>query len=183
MAKTFAKTTIHVFTPNNAILESVVVYLPEAASVSGLAGTPLVWASGYIDETTAPCESLVAFAMEDGHNSTPAGTDILKVLPAAPGSFIHLHGNLLSTAAADNVLAATDLGAKVQLDFDATAGADGGPIWFLGDSASNAGLKIVSFECDPQAIPQAQDSLKAVAGDTNARVTAVLLDSAADWAA
>lgn len=181
MAKTYLKGSIKPFTPNAAMLDVLRVTLPEAASQTFIASAPVVFSSGYIAVGSDPVTTVHGFALEAAHNST-AGAYRIQIIPAAPGMFLHLFGNLLTTAAADNVLAATDLGTTMNINYEATGGSDSGPIWHLGDSTSNAGVKVVSFDHDPAYIVQGQSEVRAVAGDTNARVTAVLLDAAADYA-
>ncbi len=58
----------------------------------------------------------------------------------------------------------------------------GEPIWHFGDTQSSEAVKVVDFHHDAGFLVQRSSELLAVAGDTNARVTAVLLDAAADYA-
>lgn len=178
MAQTFVKRTISPKMPTDAMLAVAPLYIPEGASQTFKACSPLVFSSGYLVTASGTVESVEAFALEDGHNGS-AGAYKVKVLPAVSG--VHAYGNLLTTAAADNTLAATDLGAKVQLLYSATAGVGSTPIWYFGDSASTPCFKIVSFTPDPDHIIPNVSTIDAASGDTNARVFAVLLGSAADW--
>lgn len=182
MATTWIKRTLTVHIPDAAALETLPLYLLEASSQTFLAGSPLVFSSGYIAVASDPVESMHAIAMEDAHNIT-AGTQRVKVVPVSIGANVHLFGNLLTTAAADNVLAATDEGTKMQINYEATGGAGSVPIWHFGDSTSNPGVKVVAFQADPGFLPPNSEVVRPIAGDTNARVLAVVLDSAADWAA
>lgn len=182
MAKTFRKGTLHVTMLNAAMLEATAFYLPEKASETFKAGSPVLFSSGYIATASTGAVSVDAFALQDAHNGATDGLYNVKVVPASVGAALHCYGNLLTTSAADNVLAATDLGVKVQLLYGATASSSSGPMWYFGDSTSTPGFRIVSFTCDPAYIPPNQNELLAVAGDTNARVLGALLDSVADWA-
>lgn len=179
MAKTYIKGQLAVEMPGDVSLAVWVMSLPEAASQTFKNGSPLVFSSGYLATASGTVESVEAFALEDAHNGTAGEYDI-KCCPALHNT--HCFGNLLTTGAADNVLAATDWGVKVQLLYNATAGAGSTPIWFFGDSASNPCFKVVDFKGDAQYLPANQSELRAAAGDTNARVKGVLLTSAADWA-
>jgi len=173
MAQTWRKGQLKVVMPNDAALAVLPLYLPEGASQTALNGSPFVITSGYLVVASEPVEAVAAFSLEDGHNTATDGLNKLKVCPAYQG--LHAYGNLLTTTGADNVLAATDFGADVQLDF-AT------PYWHFGDSASNPCFQIVSFKPDPAYIPPNQSETESLAGDTNARVLGSMHNSAAVWA-
>lgn len=143
-------------------------YALEGASQTFKAGAPLKWASGYlVTASTNPTangtdEMIAGFALEDGHNST-AGAYEVQYLPCIPGS-IAIEGNLLTTAAADYVLLATDYGAAVDLVLDGTTG-----YWYFITAADVYGFgRIVSFKTS-ELVPNSNEVV-AVAGDTNARV-------------
>lgn len=173
MAKTYSKGQLKVAMPNDAALGVLALYLPEAASQTALNGSPFIFSSGYLTVATEPVEAVAAFSLEDAHNGATDGLYKLKICPAYQG--LHAWGNLLTTAGADNVLAASDLGADVQLVFTT-------PYWHFGDSASNPCFQIVQFKPDPEFIPPNQSETEAVAGDTNARVLGSMHNSAAVWA-
>jgi len=181
MAKTFVKGQMAVRMPNDAMLAVVPYYLQEGASQTFLNGSPVVITSGYVVAAADGATTVEGFALEDAHNSA-AGTDKIKIVPASTGNALHVYANFLTTAAADNILAATDLGLNATIEYAATASSSGGPIWHAGDSESSAGLRLVGFECEPAYIPANQAELGPVAGDTNARCRFALLDTAADWA-
>ncbi len=179
MAITWLKKTLTVQMANEAMRDTLPLYGPEGASQTFLAASPIVLSSGLWVVGSDPITTVEGFAMEDGHNTTGA---TIKFVPAAVWAGIHLFGNFLSTAAADNVLATADLGGKVNINYEAAGGSGGEAIWHLGDSASNPGARIVEFRCDPGSLPPNSDVTAPANGDTNARVRAALLDSAADWA-
>lgn len=181
MAITWPKKTLTVELPNDAMLATLPIYVVEGASQTFLAGSPLVFSSGYLVVATDAVTTAAAFAMEDGHNSA-AGTDKVKIVPAMPGYAIHLYGNLLTTTAGDNVLAATDHGVKMQINYEAAGGSNGENIWHFGDTQSSEGVKVVEFRADAGSLPPNVSQIFPAAGDTNARVRAALLDSVADWA-
>lgn len=176
MSQTFTKRTLSPRMGYGAAMDLAALYIPEGASQTFKDGAPLVFSSGLLVEASGTVQLVDAFALEDGHNTT--GSKI-KVLPAVPG--VHAYGNLLTTGAADNVLATADLGGKVQLLYDATAGIGSTPIWFFGDSSSTPAFKIVSFTPDAEHLAPNSDVIDAANGDTNARVFAALLASAANW--
>lgn len=143
-------------------------YALEASSQTFKAGAPLQWVNGYLatcstDPTASGTEEKIAgFALEDAHNIT-AGTQEVQYLPNIPGS-IALEGNLLTTAAADYVLLATDYGVAVDLVLDGTTG-----YWYFIKAADaySAG-RVVSFKTS-ELVPN-NNEVVAKAGDTNARV-------------
>jgi len=176
MAKTFIKRTLAPRMGYEAALQIAATYLPEGSSQTFLDGSPLIFSSGLMVVATGTVEVVAAFALENGHNNTGAK---IKCLPALIG--VGAYGSFLATNAADNTLATADLGVKVQLLYGATAGAGSTPIWFWGDSASTPAAKIVSFTGDPEHILPNQSELDAANGDTNARVFAALIGTAAAW--
>lgn len=181
MATTWLKKTLTVHLPTDAMLATLPIYNYEASSQTFLAGSPVVFSSGYIAVATDAVTTCAGFAMEDAHNIT-AGTQKIKMVPASVGRVLQFFGNQLTTAAADNVLAATDLGSNQQINYEAAGGSDGSAIWHIGDSGSSAGCKIVQFKADAGSLPPNSSVVEPTAGDTNARVLAQLLDSAADFA-
>ena len=73
------------------------------------------------------------------------------------------------------MLAATDLYLSRDFEYDANMISAGVGGWYVEDGAASASVKIVSFNSDI-AIPNNSESI-AVAGDTNARVSALFLNS------
>jgi len=181
MATTWTKRTLTVHLPNDAMLATVPIYLLEASSQTFLAGSPVVFSSGYMAVASDAVTTLAGFAMEDGHNIT-AGTQKIKIVPCAVGNCVQLFGNFLTTAAADNVLAATDLGITAQLNYEAAGGSAGEAIWHFGDTQSSEGVQVINFKSDVASLPANSSVVEPTAGDTNARVLAQVLDSAADFA-
>lgn len=170
MAKTYTKGALGFGLPGDSYLEYGVVYLPEAASQTFLANAPVIWSSGYIAAGTSVCTALIGFSLKAGNNST-AGAYNAEVIPCYAG--LKVFGNFLGSAAADNVLAAADLGTSVQLALLTSN------YWYFLDSTSTPGVILTSFESD-QRVPNVSETV-AVAGDTNARITGEVLASVNDW--
>lgn len=172
MAKTYPKRGIQVFAPNDAYLSSVSVYLPEGASQTFTGVNPIVVTSGYVVLAADPVTSVMGICVEDGHNTT-AGTYNVRVIPVSQD--VGVYANFLGNAAADNVLAAADLYLSRDFEYDANMITTGEGGWYVEDGAASASVKIVSFNSDI-AIPNNSQS-EAEAGDTNARVSALFLNS------
>lgn len=180
MAITFPKQQMAVYQPDDAWLGMVTQYLPEGASQTFVDGAPVIFSSGYIiiHATSDPItEDIAGFAQEAGHNTT-AGAKQVGVVPCIPG--IHLHANFLGAAAADNVLAQTDLGITRDLDYSATLLGAASPGYYIEDAAANATVKIVSFKSD-YTPSVGTNQVQAAAGDTNARLRAAVLVDKCAW--
>lgn len=178
MAITFPKAHLRVHKPEDAYLGFVARYLPEGASQTFVAGSPLVFSSGLLIESTSPINTtnqVACFALEAGHNTTGR---TVKVLPVLPGLVIW--GTLLAAAAADYVLAATDVGTVWLLAKTAnfpTTGANG---WYVQHVATNAAAKITHLGPHDLTPPNVTQTTSAV-GDTNARVGVEIMPTANAW--
>lgn len=170
MAKTYAKGALGFGLPGDSYLEYSVMYSPEAASQTFLTAAPVIWSSGYIAAGTSVCTALVGFSLAAGSNTTAGAVDI-KWIPCYAG--LQVYGNFLGAAAADNVLAAADLGTSRQLALLANN------YWYFLDDTNTPGVIITSFESD-QRVPNNSEVI-AVAGDTNARITGEVLGSVNDY--
>lgn len=171
MPKTFRKQALAVAIPSDAYLGYVSRNLPEGASQTFVSSAPVVITAGFIVEGANPVTAVGLIALEAAHNNGVAGAVTVKVIPCYHG--LVLFGNLLGAAAADNVLAATDLGLNVRLSRSATLLGAASPGWFFEDTAASVAVKITSFESD-QRVPNNVETI-AVAGDTNARLTGEVL--------
>lgn len=171
MAKTFRKEQLSVYLLQENTLQYATRTLPEGASQTFVAGAPVVVTSGLVVEAANPATAIAAFAMKAGQNTTGAFS---KVVPVIDG--VAFYANFLAAAGADNVLAAADVMGS-GFDFGKGAyGADGSVIWVILDSAAAAAVKIVGLDTD-QVVPNVQNNSYAEVGDTNARVSAIVLDS------
>jgi len=176
MAKTFVKQAMSLRIPSDAFLGFASMSELEGSTQTFVSSAPLVITSGYLVEAADPATAIAGFSLEAGHNIT-AGTQLVKFLPAVHG--LQINANFLGSAAADNVLAATDYGLAVRIAKSATlvGGATAG--WYFEDTGSTQAAKIISFESD-QIVPN-QSQTRAVAGDTNARLRGVVLTSIVSW--
>lgn len=145
--------------------------VPEGASQTWVAGAPIVMTSGLATEAADPVTALYAFALEAGQNTTGAKT---KILPVVDG--VAFYGNFLASGGADNTLAAADLDAAGFRIAKGAYGDAGQVIWFIEDTGTTTACKITSFETD-QHLPNIVNNTYAAVGDTNARVTAIVLDA------
>lgn len=173
MAKTYPKRGIQVFAPNDAYLSAVSVYLPEGQTQTFEGVNPVVVTSGYVVLAADPVTAVAGICVEDAHNSAADGTYNVRVIPVSED--VGIYANFLANAAADNVLAAADLYLKRDLEYDANMISTGVGGWYIEDGAAAASVRIVSFNSDI-AIPNSSESIAKV-GDTNARVSALFLDS------
>lgn len=175
MAKTYPKRPLMPAVPNDAFLGFVSVEYQEATSQTFKAYSPVVLASGLLNEasSTITTTPMLGIVLEDATNASTTGT-FLRVCPFM-GDSTSVYGNFLGAAAADNVLAAADLGNDYQLAKSTTLLGTGKPGWYILDDSTNGCVKISSFRSD-WTIPQSNESA-AVAGDTNARVTATVLNA------
>jgi hypothetical protein len=176
MAKTYGKQALAVSVPSDAWLGYNTRYAPEGASQTFVSSSPLVFSSGYLVVGADPTTAIACFSLQAGHNTT-AGAYNIPVLPAYNG--LVLFGNFLGAAAADNVLAAADMGASFDLKLSSTLLGASSPGWYILDAAASACVKITSFASD-MVLPNSSETV-AVAGDTNARVTAEVVDSVYAW--
>lgn len=163
MAKTYVKRELTLAFPDDPYLAASLVKLPEAASQTFPKGSPVSFVSGKASVFVAPTTALLAgFALDAASGTTD---NLLRVILALP--WVAIEANFLGSAAADNVLAATDLGVAYDLAAGTTS-ASGAAGWYLQDSTSDASVIISSFE-SYDILPDSGE-MKAVAGDTNARV-------------
>lgn len=176
MAKTYPKQALAVSIPSDAWLGYNTRYVPEGASQTFVSSSPLVFSSGYLVVGATPTTAIAAFALQAGSNTT-AGAVNVPVLPVYNG--VVIFANFLGAAAADNVIAAADLGGSFDLDLSATLLGASSPGWYIEDGAASACIKITSFASD-YIFPNISETV-AVVGDTNARVTGEVVDSVYAW--
>lgn len=178
MAVTFPKAHLRVHKPEDAYLGFVARYLPEGASQTFVAGSPLVWATGLLVEGTTPINTtntVACFALEAGHNRASGN---IKVMPVVPGLVIW--GTLLAAAAADYVLLAADVGLNFLLaktaNFPTTA-ANG---WYVQRVVTIAAAKLTHLGPHDLTPPNVTQTTS-LAGDTNARVGVEITAAGNAW--
>lgn len=176
MAKTYPKQALAVSFPSDAWLGYNTRYVPEGASQTFVSSSPVVFSSGYIVAAASPSTAIAAISLQAGSNTT-AGAVNIPVLPAYNGLVLFL--NFLGAAAADNVLAAADMGTSFELEVDSNLLGTGLAGWYLQDATVAPSVKITSFASD-YIFPN-NSEVVAVAGDTNARVTGEVIDSVYAW--
>lgn len=177
MARTHQTRDIEIYSRGgDAGLEYLAMYGPEADSQVWLAGWPVIMASGKVTEWVNAAGGLIwGFALADGQNAT-TGLAPAKFVPAY--NTLLIEANFMGSSAADNVLAAGDLGGQFDLTKDANliGSVDG---WFILDASSEDTVTVVAFET-AHTLPTA-DAYQTAAGDTNARVRAVVTPGKGLW--
>lgn len=169
MAKTFPTKALAVTSTHDAFLTFAQVTLPEGASQTWPAHSPVKWASGYIAEWVSVADADIAgFAEEAGNNGT-AGANDQRIVLALPG--IELEANFLDAAAADEVFVqATDLGVTAGLTKGANLLGTGLAGWYFEDGGTAAVITTqlaeapISFNDRVDYAPED--------GDTNVRIRA-----------
>ena len=177
---THIRNRMEVVVHDNVILALITQQLPEGASQTFPAGSPLKYdsGSGTLLEFVAITDSdLAAFATQAAHNDA-AGGEVSGVI-LVPGLF-QLEGNFLGAAAAANVLAQTDFMKAFELAKSSTLVHGTDPGWYIADVTTNPALRISAF-LTSYPLPNVIDGDKTKAGDTDARVRAVPLISKLEW--
>lgn len=173
MAKTFTKRNWRVFDETAPVYSYDVVYLPEAATQTFVEGAPLSMdADGHVSQWSSG--AIYAFALEAGHNATADGDSSVKAVLATTD--LTIEANFLASAAADNALAAADLGDSFDIAVSATLEGTGKPGWYVQDTTAGVRVRMVQFN-STQTLGT-QDDYKPAAGDTNARCYFKLLQAA-----
>lgn len=174
MAQTFTKRAMEPVVLDDAYLNFVALYAPEAATQTFVAGELLKMVAGGLTVAADPAVTVWGLALEDAHNDGALGDHNLKYFPFMPGACVY--ANLLTGAAADYVLAATDMGQSYDGAYSATLVGGATPGWHLDQAASgaNSAFQIVSFFGDETKAASGYGN-EARVGDTNARVVAMVV--------
>lgn len=180
MAKTFPTEALGVNPLNDPVFGYITRRYLEAASQTYPAGSPVKDnASGFIAEWVSVADAdIVGFVITAGSDDASAGDSPVDVILAYPQLVIE--ANFLGSAAADNVLAQTDLFAEKDLikgtDLLGT-GLDG---WYFQDAAAGAAVIIQEFDSSP--VYHGDTSVhRPVDGDTNARIRAAVKPGVSLW--
>lgn len=177
MAKTYTKRNIGIRIPANSFLGYPVRRLPEGASQTFIAFSPVVLTAGLIVKAADPIgatNGVYGIAVKAGQNTTAALADPAEVVAVVDG--VEIMANLLSgDGTGNNTLAADDLGKD--LDFEENdVNTSSAAMWHIADSTSGVSIKVISFENEMQLPNEVESS--AVAGDINARVSCVFMAAA-----
>ena len=172
--QTHAKARMEVIVHDATMLELVTRQLPEGASQTFKLNSPVALSSGLVVEFVAPATLLLAgYAMSDGKNVASGGfTDVVLAMGG-----VEIEANFLGSGAADQVLAAANLGSKFDLGvsaslFSSTRG------WYIQNTAADPSHRICAFPPLRMAnVPE----LRTQAGDTNARVRARFIATKSLW--
>lgn len=173
MAETWLKRPLFAVAPSAAIIGLMERRWPEGASQTFPIGSPLKVSSNALVEWTAGTD-LAALSCAAGQNTTGATCAVYFLLPG-----IELEGNFLAGSAADNVLAAGDVGTAYVLAKGTNLLGTGNDGWYIEDNVTNACVKISELMAE-QPIPNVNATYPAV-GDTNARVRAMPLIANLYW--
>jgi hypothetical protein len=175
MAQTFTKRAIVPVIPDDAYLNFVALYGPEGDSQTYVYGALILKvADGGLNTCADPAVTPWGVALEDAHNDGAVGDHNIKYFPLMPKACIY--ANLLTGAAADFVLTAANFGVAYDAAYSATLVGGADPGWHLDAAVSGAtsAFKIISFLGD-ETIPASAYGNEARVGDTNARVTAMIV--------
>lgn len=178
MAKTFVTRALSFHFPSAAFLTWASDELPEAASQTFEAGSPVKFASGYVAVWVNPGDAdIMGFAYEAGNNGSSAGDYNVKVIRALPG--LALEANFLGSSAATNVLAAADLGTEAGLVHNANLLGTGSGGWYFEDGGT-AAVIIQKFVAAPAMVTNTPNEAPA-AGDSDARIRAYVKPGVSLW--
>ena len=170
---TFTIKNLELAMPRNAIVYSAIEGLEGASQTWDEVPTPVVSTSGLLVTAADPVTAIIGFALRAAVNDA-GGLSSLRYVPVVSG--LEFYANHLDTDGTTNTLAAADHGAARQVNFTAALAPDGKGVWHLGDSATTAAARVVSFKNDQHPAATAEPKY-AVAGDVDARVTATILQS------
>lgn len=172
---THAKKGLSIIVHDAVLLETITRVIPEGASQTFPAGSPLAYSSGLLVEFVAPATALLAaFTEEAGQNGTGKRTTCVLAMP----SIVEVEANFLGAAAADNTIAAADVGGKFDLLKSTTliGGASAG--WYISDATADPSVRIATFA--PMREPNEVRSV-GQALDVNCRVRARLIATKTHW--
>lgn len=182
MAITWPKFPLKPLVPSNSYLSILERDYPEGASQTFPVGAPLKAASGLLIEWVNPTDAdIFAFSLTEGHNDTGS---TVKTLLATPE--IEFCANFLGSAAADNVIAAADLGLTRDLAKSTTllpAHETNRNGWYIADTNSDVAVIISQFKADisPTVADANATASDPAVGDTNARVFARIIAGKSTW--
>lgn len=172
MARTWQKGPLRLYDPSNSFLSLLERRVPEGASQTFVTHSPLKLTSGLAVEWTSGTD-VAYFAAGDGQNTTGAFANVYMMDPR-----IEFEASFLGSAAADNVLAAADLGIARDLVKGTSLLGTGKDGWYIADTAVTGHCRITAFEAENADF--ASQSWPAT-GDTNARVRAKILGNLNHW--
>lgn len=174
MAQTFRTEGLKATTPRAPAASWLRQDIPKASGTTFVKGAPILLASGLATEWANPSGGDIwAFSL------APAVSGKTTVEAIFATVDVILEANFLGAAAADNVLAAADLGTSRDLLKAANLLGTGVAGWYISDAAADAGVIICEFAS--QQIPPTTNAAKPVAGDTNARVRAFVIPGVSAW--
>lgn len=174
MAKTYDTYGLKAIHPLQPLASWLRQDLPKASATTIVKGAPVKMASGLAVEWVNPTDADIdAFTMSAAEN----GKTTVEAIYAAHDVILEL--TFLGSAAADNVLAATDHHKSVDLAKGANLLGTGVAGWYASDTTADVAVKIVDFRSQ-YVFPTVNESI-AVAGDTNARIRAHVLPGVSSW--
>jgi hypothetical protein len=171
----FTKQALRVHNNHDPYLSVLFREALEGAGQTFLEDWPLKIAAGLYVEWVNPGDAdIAAFAAQAATGTT---SEKIVVILAEPSKIL-VEANFLGAAGIDNALAQADFGISRDLEKLATLINGTDPGWYIEDAAAAAAVKIQSPRNAAHGVTTESD---AVAGDTNARVRARLLDSVCHW--
>jgi len=177
MAYTYPKLPMKLGGPHDAFEGYVQATVPEGASQTFPAGSPISIVGGYAVAFVNPTTALIwGFAITAGHN-TAAGVSTVDIVLALPEYSYEI--NFLGSGAANVALAQTDWGTKYDLLSNANLLDTGSAGWFCSKTTADVSIAISNFRSN--FTPPDVEQSAAKVGDINARVTVRILPGKSFW--
>lgn len=176
MPTTFPKLSLHTLVPSNSYQSMLTRSWFEGASQTFPTGAPLKLASGLALVFVNPTDAgIAAFSLDAASGTTGAA---LQVILAA--SEVEIEANFLGSSAADNTLAAADLGLTRDLAASATLlPSTPKAAWYIADTNSDVAVRICDFKTDY--VPPDKLATRPAVDDINARVRARVIAGKSLW--
>lgn len=147
--------------------------MPEGASQTSPAMSPIVLTAGLVTEAADPVTACFGFSIEAGNNAAAAATNRATVVPAVAG--LTFFANFLTDAGATNTLATADLG--ITRDFHSSAVLPPGStaVWHAADTTVADSIRIIALESDV-ILANLEGTQFPVVGDIDVRLECSILD-------
>ena len=172
MATRWPTGPLRLYDPTNSFLSLLERRIPEGASQTFVTHSPLKLTSGLAVEWTSGTD-VAYWSCADGQNGSGLFANVYMAHP-----HLEFEANFLGSAAADNDLAAADLGIARDLVKGTALLGTGKDGWYIADTATTGHCKITALESENAFF---QDASFPASGDTNARVRAAILHNLLHW--
>lgn len=170
MANTFPKKTLRVRSPGDCEMSYWIRKLPETASETFIASSPIVITTGLVAVAADIVTALFGFALRAGRNGSADRDYFSEVVVAFPG--LELFANFLAADGTGNqAIAAAQLMNANPYDLEKNAVGPGATdIWTVVNASAQDICNMVGWDTD-YILPNVVKNTYAAVGDLNARVT------------